>query len=337
MTINLAKNFLRYASLPLAIVFALVGCSTNASTPSTKTSDAITVNIGIQQSLSPLLLAKEKGLYEQAFAKVGAHVHWVEFQSGPPYFQSIASDRLDFGQVGNTPPIVGQAAGVNFKEINVTTEGLQNDAILVPKDSPVHTIKGLIGKKVAVAKGSSAYGMLYTAFHQAGIKPSQVNIVQLQPKEAQAAFDSHAIDAWVIWDPFVAYETQKNGARIISTEKNLGIRSPAFTIVRTKFAQEHPDLVVLFLKVYQQALDWQNQHPDEAVEVYQKAKNLDKSIIKTSIQNHGDVNQPISPQDIQSQQATADLLFQLGGITKPVDVSKVVDNTFVEQAMSSKP
>ena len=27
---------------------------------------------------------------------------WTEFQSGPPYFETIASNRLDFGEVGNS-------------------------------------------------------------------------------------------------------------------------------------------------------------------------------------------------------------------------------------------
>lgn len=42
---------------------------------------------------------------------------WTEFQSGPPYFEAIASNRLDFGEVGNSPVISAQAAGIEFTEI----------------------------------------------------------------------------------------------------------------------------------------------------------------------------------------------------------------------------
>lgn len=39
---------------------------------------------------------------------------WIEFQSGPPYFEAIASNRLDFGEVGNSPVISAQAAGIDL-------------------------------------------------------------------------------------------------------------------------------------------------------------------------------------------------------------------------------
>ena len=58
------------------------------------------MQIGIQQGLSPLLLAQKKGWFEEEFKKEGVKVKWTEFQSGPPYFEAIASNRLDFGEVG---------------------------------------------------------------------------------------------------------------------------------------------------------------------------------------------------------------------------------------------
>ncbi|MCY9452210.1 aliphatic sulfonates ABC transporter substrate-binding protein, partial [Bacillus haynesii] len=49
--------------------------------------------------------------FEKEFAKEGIKVKWTEFQSGPPQFEGLAADKLDFSQVGNSPVIAGQAAG----------------------------------------------------------------------------------------------------------------------------------------------------------------------------------------------------------------------------------
>jgi sulfonate transport system substrate-binding protein len=147
----------------ILILILLAGCSATEKKTADAKGEKVTVNIGIQQSLGPLLIAQKKGWYEEAFAKVGAKVKWTEFQSGPPHFEAMASDRLDFGQVGNSPVVAAQAANISFKEISNSNDGLKGNAILVQKNSPIKSLKDLKGKKIAVAKGSSGFNLLYRA------------------------------------------------------------------------------------------------------------------------------------------------------------------------------
>ena len=58
---------------------------------------------------------------------------WTEFQSGPPYFEAIASNRLDFGEVGNSPVISAQAAGIEFTEIANTSYARKEQGFLYKK------------------------------------------------------------------------------------------------------------------------------------------------------------------------------------------------------------
>ncbi|MCY7818039.1 aliphatic sulfonates ABC transporter substrate-binding protein, partial [Bacillus haynesii] len=59
----------------LGCLMLLAGCS---AAPSSKgDGDLKEINIGVQQSLSPLLLAKEKGWFEKEFAKEGIKVKWT--------------------------------------------------------------------------------------------------------------------------------------------------------------------------------------------------------------------------------------------------------------------
>jgi ABC-type nitrate/sulfonate/bicarbonate transport system substrate-binding protein len=88
--------------LPVLLLTAaslvFTGCGTSQSSASTevnkvsastdsassaqqnKQNSTITVNIGVQQSLSALWIAKEKGWFEKAFAKVGVKVSGCSFQ-----------------------------------------------------------------------------------------------------------------------------------------------------------------------------------------------------------------------------------------------------------------
>lgn len=138
------KKF-KVLSFTLAISLFLFGCE--KSTASSKKED-VTMQIGIQQGLSPLLLAQKKGWFEEEFKKEGVKVKWTEFQSGPPYFEAIASNRLDFGEVGNSPVISAQAAGIGFTEIANTSYARKGTGILVQKDSKITSIKELKGKKL---------------------------------------------------------------------------------------------------------------------------------------------------------------------------------------------
>ncbi|MEC0695865.1 aliphatic sulfonate ABC transporter substrate-binding protein [Bacillus atrophaeus] len=313
-----------------AVIFLLAGCGSDGASGKKELKE---INIGIQQSLSPLLIAKEKGWFEEAFEKEGIKVKWTEFQSGPPQFEGLAADKLDFSQVGNSPVISGQAAGISFKEIGLSQDGLKANGILVKKDSGIDNLKDLKGKKIAVAKGSSGFDFLYKTLDQAGLSADDVNIIQLQPDEATSAFENGAVDAWSIWEPYLSIQTLKHEAKIIANGESTDLYSPGFTLVRTKFADEYPDEVVRFLKVYDKAVAWQKKHREEAADLYADIKNLDKEVVKNVLNNTEPLNEVINDDIIKAQQETADFQYRTKAINKKIDVKEVVDNSFIKKAL----
>ncbi len=327
------------ASLVLILSMSLLaGCSQAVSKTQTETDkkEKITITIGIQQILGPLMIAKNKGWFEEEFAKKGVKVQWSEFQSGPPHFEAMASGRLDFGQVGNSPVLGAQAADIPFKEIANISEGLKGNAILVQKNSSIKTIKDLKGKKVAVAKGSSGFDLLYQAIDKAGLEPKDVQIIQLQPDEAQPAFETGTVDAWAIWDPFISLQETKNRARVLANCETLNIVSPSFTIVREEFAEEHPELVVEFLRIYEKALQWQYDNHDEAVQILAKEKKISPEIVEKVLENTLSLNAPIKEKIVKSQQKTADFQYSMGAIKQKINTTKVVDNSYIKKALKEK-
>ncbi|WP_414834674.1 aliphatic sulfonate ABC transporter substrate-binding protein [Bacillus altitudinis] len=318
----------------LGILLVLAGCGRQAANGSEDKPKEI--RIGIQQSLSPLLLAKEKGWFEQSFEKEGVKVKWVEFQSGPPQFEGLAANQLDFSQVGNSPVIAGQAAGIDFKEIGLSQDGLKANGILVNKNSEIQKVEDLKGKKIAVAKGSSGFDFLYKVLDQAGLSAKDVQIIQLQPDEAISAFENGSVDAWSIWEPFLSLETIEKGAKLLVNGGATDLYSPGFTLVRTKFADEHPELVVQFLKVYDKAVKWQKDHQQEAITLYARLKQLDQKVVTQVLNNTEPLNEPISKKIINAQQHTADFQYQTKAIQRKIDVNQVVDNSFIEKMLKEE-
>ena len=87
------------------------------------------------------------------------------------------------------------------------------EAILVPKDSPLKTVADLKGKNVALNKGSNVHYLLVKALEKAGLAYSDIEVSFLPPADARAAFEKGAVDAWVIWEPFLAAAEAATGAR----------------------------------------------------------------------------------------------------------------------------
>lgn len=346
MTIR-ATYWLRGILLAALAAVPLVGCATadpagkaqptqsqaGSVAGETARKEKITVNIGVQGKTGILPYAREKGYFEKAFAKVGAEVKWNEFASGPPHFEALAAGRLDFGATGGTPLISGQTGGVDFRAIAVTADGKKGNMIVIPKNSPIKELKDLKGKKIAVAKGSSAYNFLYMAIDKAGLKGNDIKEIQLQPDEARPALDTGAIDAWSIWEPYATTAVFQTGATILVSGQNLNINAPSFLVARTKFTKDYPDLTVLFLKTYEEARSYFASHQDEVTDDLVKSQKLDKAIISQVLKNSDPITSPTTPEFAKAHQEQADFLLSVGAINKKLDTSQVIDNKFVEQAL----
>ncbi len=307
-----------------AMVVVLAACGNGGAEEAKK------VNLGIQQTLSPLWVAKEKGWLDEAFEEIGVEVAWTEFQSGPPQFEGIAAGKLDITEVGNTPPISGQAAGIDFKEVALLSKGLRSNAILVPEDSAIKSVADLAGKKVGVAKGSSAFGLLYFALENEGVDPSSVEIIQLQPDEAQPAFENGTLDAWATWEPCISHQTVGQGARVLVDGEDVKAPSPMLTIARTELVEGNPQFIETYLEVYVKASKWVQDNPEEAVQFFAELKSLDPKVVESVLANTPYEPHVISEEYIAGQQRAADLLHELKVIDKEIDTADVVENKFIE-------
>lgn len=71
------------------------------------------IRIGYQKS-GGLLIATVQGLFEKAFAPIGASVKWVEFNYGPPLLEAPNAGAIDYGAVGDSPPSLPKRRAQSF-------------------------------------------------------------------------------------------------------------------------------------------------------------------------------------------------------------------------------
>lgn len=324
-------SFTKRSFLILALVAVLVGLTACGNNSKNKDGATVEVNIAVNGGLNLLSIAKNKGWFEEEFAKLNASVNWHEFQSSIPLLEGLVSDRIDFSFIGDGTVVTGKAAKTPFTVISTTgIEGNQN-SVLVKPDSDIKSIADLKGKQIALAKGSSAHIFLVKALQKNGMSESDVKIVQLQPDEANAAFQAGQVDAWGTWDPYVTIETSEGRATIVESVKTMNFVAPAVMIGREKFLQAHPDLAAAYLRVYQKAVDWVKENTDEAAEILATERKMDKELVKIILENTNYINEPITADVADAIQTTADILFETGTISEKLDVSNnVYNNSYYE-------
>src|SRR5450755_2166325 len=220
--------------LVLALI-AFVGCHGPVSdAPPAKTQQ---LRIGYQKN-SVLVLVKWRGLLEKAVAPRGVTVQWAEFPAGPAIIEAINAGQLDLGYVGEAPPVFGQAASDQLVYVAAEPSAPRSEAILVKNDSDIHSVKDLKGRTLALNKGSNVHYLFAQAVKAAGLQYGDVKPVFLAPADARAAFEGGTVDAWAVWDPYLASAEVALDARVLANAEGLA-NNYLFYVGRREFAENN--------------------------------------------------------------------------------------------------
>jgi len=278
-----------------------------------------TIRIGVQK-YGTLIILQTRGALEKRLASSGVKVTWNEFPGGPQLLEALSAGSIDFGTTGEAPPVFAQAAGSPLVYVGVEPPAPTGEAILVHKDSPIKTVADLKGKKVALNKGSNVHYLLVKALEKAGLKPSDIQPVYLPPADGRAAFESNAVDAWVIWDPFFAAGQTATGARTLADGTGL-VQNLQFYLARREFAQSHGDLLKIIDEQITQTDAWAQEHQAETVDLLAQKTGIDKPSVQAAVARLAYGHRPITPEIITYQQGIADTFFNLGLIPKQLNVA----------------
>jgi aliphatic sulfonates family ABC transporter substrate-binding protein len=275
------------------------------------------------QKIGALLIVKAQKVLEKRFEPQGVSVRWVEFNFGPPLLEALAAGAIDYGYTGDAPPIFAQAAHANlFYAATIPTRGY-GQAIVVPADSPIQDIAGLAGKKVAVAKASSAHNLLIAALESAKVPWTAITPVYLAPPDAASAFARGAVDAWSIWDPFFAIAELKQKARALPLDRKVSAQN-SFFLVNAGFAAKHPDVVATINGAIATATTWADQHRDQVAAIFSEASGVDLAAENRSVERAEFTFGPLNDDVLAQQQAVADRFQKLGLIPAPIHVRDIV-------------
>lgn len=268
------------------------------------------LRIGFQKSAAALTLLKSEGVLEKRLAPLGVEVKWVEFPAGPQLLEGLNVGSIDFGFVGEAPPIFAQAAGARFVYVGYEREAPAAETILVQKDSPVRSVAELKGKRVVLNKGSNVHYLLVRLLEKHGLKYGDVQVSFLPPADARAAFERGAVDAWVIWDPFTSAAEHQLGARAIADGTGV-VKNYQFFLAEREFASKRAEVLKTVLDEVNRKGQFIAQNTKEAARLLAPLQGLEVAVLERALPRYSHGVRAITEEALDSQQRIADTFFEL--------------------------
>jgi sulfonate transport system substrate-binding protein len=256
-------------------------------------------------------------------------IEWKEFPAAAPLLEALGAGAIDTGLVGDAPFTFAAAANVPVKAIGTIRQSNEGLAILVPRDSKVHSFDDLKGKKIATGRGSIGHQLILAALESKGWSPADVQIVFLAPSDAKVAYSQGSVDAWSTWEPYVSQEEVLfQSQRVITAEgltPGLGFQVASPDAIRDK----RPELGD-FLRRLTAARAWSLSNVGAYAETWGKLMGIPPAVPLNWLSRAKIRVAPIDDNVVVGEQQTIDLYFRAGLIKQKLNAADIVDRSFSE-------
>jgi sulfonate transport system substrate-binding protein len=256
-------------------------------------------------------------------------IEWSEFPAAAPLLEAANAGAIDAGSVGDAPFTFAVAAGVPIKAVAVTRSKQEGLAVVVLGNSPAHSFKDLVGKRVGTGRGSIGHQLVLAQLEANGLKPSDINLVFLLPSDANAALISGAIDAWATWDPYTAQLEVSRGVRRVADGVDVtpGLN---FFFARDDALSDETKRAALndFVGRLARARTWGLANVEPYAAIWGRIVGL-PSEVGVKMYRRGEWRATaIDASVVVDEQKTIDLYVRFGLIPKRIEASAAVDPIF---------
>jgi sulfonate transport system substrate-binding protein len=272
-------------------------------------------------------------LFESAGLKVnGYEVSYSEFAGGNLVVEAFNGGSLDYGGMSEIPAVFAAASTIHsFRLIAVMNGDVNNQVILVPKGSPIQSLRDLKGKRVGYVRATTSQYFLIRMLESVGLTWSDIQPVAMGVADGSAAFAQGSFDAWAIYGYPIEMAIATSGARILRTA--LGFLSGNYLIAAHVDAlkdQKRVAMIRSYLELTRQGFNWAAQHQNEWGAIVAGQLGIPVQYIQEEYrrQSANYTLRPITAEAKTSLQAVADVFTRTQTIPNHVDTSSLWDSRF---------
>lgn len=266
-------------------------------------------------------------------------IEWALFPAASPLLEALSSGAIDLGGVGGAPFAFAYAGGAPIKVVYATRAasgtGSHASAIIVRRDSPIRSVAGLRGRRLATVRGSAGQNLALRLLEQDGLTANDVKWVYLHNGEAKAALASGSIDAWSTWGSYVGIALLEDKDRALADGAKLPAEAAFYAASNKAIATRRTQLLD-FLKRTARARAWVRTHQDEYARVLAKETGIPFEVARFTV--HEQLTQVIPVDDSLrgEQQAILERYRRAGVIPSAPDLAGAFDPSFNEVVAASR-
>ena len=145
----------------------------------------------------------------------------------------------------------------------------------------------------------------------------------MPPADARAAFEKGAVDAWVIWEPFLAAAEAATGARQLANGSGV-VDNHEFYLASRNFVDTRPEVVDTIVASLGEIDTWINANRGDVAEQFSPVLGIPKDVLEVAVQRRSYGVKPITPDVVAAQQKIADVFFKLGLIPHAISIADAV-------------
>ncbi|MGH8915996.1 MAG: aliphatic sulfonate ABC transporter substrate-binding protein [Acidimicrobiia bacterium] len=311
---------LRIAASLLALILVIAACGESESGEAV---EEITVDWAYYNPVS--LVLRDKGWLEEELE--GIEVNWVQSAGSNKALEFLSARSIQFGSSAGAAALLAKINGSPIKVVYAYSQP-EWTALVTNGGSGITEVEDLVGKKVAVTRGTDPHIFLVRALADHGLSEDDIEAVLLQHADGRNALIDGSVDAWAGLDPMMAEAELEQGA-------NLFYRAPELNTwgvlnVDEEFATAHPEIVEAVIDAYERGRIWSLENPDELAAILAEAAGLSDEVARRQLERTDLSTPAIGDVQRESILGAGIVLQESGVIDSGVDVAATTDELLDE-------
>jgi NitT/TauT family transport system substrate-binding protein len=225
------------------------------------------LNVDTWVGYAPFWLAKDKGFFQEE----GVDVSIVTMPDVGQRKASMLTGSTD--SLAETVDMLVLDREEKVPSVAVMVIDFSKGADGILATDQIKTIQDLRGKKVAVQKNYASEALLNYVLKKNGLKPSDVEKVDMEGGAAGAAFVSGQVDVAVTFEPWLSKAKERRGGRVLLSSADVPGVIVDILSIRKDYLQQNNEIVQKVMRSWFKALDYWKEHPSEANQIMAKHYN----------------------------------------------------------------
>ena len=281
---------------------------------------------------TPYAVALAKGFFKEAGVDVTGI---LTSKGGGTTVRNVMEGGLPYGEVALSAAVAAMQEGADVKIVMMGVRSAADIYWVVKPDSPIKTVKDLVGKKLAITSPKSVTDSLSTmVLSKHGIFDKVERPALGTVGAGLTALDKDAVDSTSLIDPL--YSARKDKYRVVFAVKDeLPPIAQTVAIASTKFIKEQPDKLRAIIAGRMKGVDFIYANPKEAAKILSETYDkLPLPVAESAVMNNVEIKYwGRGGFEIDAMNEMIKALKIVGALKAEVDWSKMIDSSFLPKEL----